>query len=137
MILSNITKLEARLKASLHAQFPHALVRTLNVLGAIARLEAKRGADGPVTQGTIISECGSNRSSVCDEIRRLDVLGHVKLSGDSADRRAVVVALTDSGRCYLSTRQWKREAAYDNLFSNLTKTEREAFLALLAKVVAD
>jgi DNA-binding MarR family transcriptional regulator len=134
MPISDIAKLESRMKTALSAQIHNAPVRSFNVLGTISRLMA---AGCPLTQAVISDHSGSNRSSVSEEIRRLERMGYLSIEDDPEDRRALILKITPEGGQFLLFAQQASAKAFDKLFAKLTAPERNVFIELLAKAVAD
>jgi DNA-binding MarR family transcriptional regulator len=64
-------------------------------------------------------------------VTRLERQGLVERRGDAADRRAVLVGITDAGRRVLAQRQEARAAALAERLQQLDRDERRALLAAL------
>ena len=132
MIISDLTKLESQFRVHLTVRLPRTPPRLVNVLRIIEQLESEQRV---VTQSALAQACGSNRSSVSDEIRRLDRIGYIDSKIDAADRRMSVNTVSPEGRRFLMSISADCDAAVAALLGKLTTNEKALFVALLAKVV--
>ena len=68
-------------------------------------------------------------------LRRLEDAGHIRRRPDPADRRALLVVLTDEGRRAAERANDELRAYYDPLIVDLSPEERAALTSLLRKVL--
>src|ERR1700722_750937 len=68
-------------------------------------------------------------------LRRLEDAGHVERRPDPADRRALLVELTDQGRRAAEQANGQLHTYYDALLVDLSDEERSALTSLLRKVL--
>jgi DNA-binding MarR family transcriptional regulator len=68
-------------------------------------------------------------------LRRLEDAGHVRRRPDPADRRALLVVLTDKGRRAAERANAELRSYYDDLLVDLSARERSELTSLLRKVL--
>ena len=68
-------------------------------------------------------------------LRRLEDAGHIRRRPDPADRRALLVVLTDEGRRAAERANHELRAYYDPLIVDLSPEERASLTSLLRKVL--
>jgi DNA-binding MarR family transcriptional regulator len=68
-------------------------------------------------------------------LRRLEEAGYVRRRPDPADRRALLVVLTDKGRRAAERANAELGSYYDELLVDLSARERSELTALLRKVL--
>lgn len=75
--------------------------------------------------------------SATDIVDSLETAGLVRRENDPADRRAVLVALTEPGKIRLHDIDTARSAVAVELFRQLDSTEQADLQRLLTKIIAD
>jgi DNA-binding MarR family transcriptional regulator len=68
-------------------------------------------------------------------LRRLEDAGHVRRRPDPADRRALLVVLTDKGRSAAERAEVELHSYYDDLLCDLSSHERAELTSLLRQVL--
>jgi DNA-binding MarR family transcriptional regulator len=68
-------------------------------------------------------------------LRRLEDAGHIRRRPDPADRRALLVVLTDQGRRAAERANDELRAYYDRLIIDLSPEERSTLTSLLRKML--
>ena len=68
-------------------------------------------------------------------LRRLEDAGHIRRRPDPADRRALLVVLTDKGRRAAARADAELGSYYDELLVDLSGDERSVLTALVRKVL--
>jgi DNA-binding MarR family transcriptional regulator len=103
------------------------------VITALAVIE---GADGPLTPSEISDRVLVASATMTATLDTLESRGWVERRPNPADRRSVLVSVTDEGRATADRFLPGIRAVESALMSGLTLKEREQLLALLAKVLA-
>jgi len=93
-------------------------------------------AESPIRMGELAATLGVVPRSATGLVDALEESGLVDRSVDPANRRAVLVALTDAGDAMLQAMADARAAAGDDLFGRLTGDERRMLAELLGRVSA-
>ena len=88
-----------------------------------------------VSQTEISEASGIDRSTLADIVRRLVEKGWVQRKRTKEDARMYAVRLTDNGRDILTLAGNAARAADNQLLAVLNSSEREQFVALLARLV--
>ncbi|MDI2125358.1 MarR family transcriptional regulator [Yinghuangia seranimata] len=99
--------------------------------GKLLKVVAHRG---PCRMGGIAERLGIGPRSVTEAVDALERDGLVTRTPDPADRRAVLVSITDRGAEVLRAAEEPRREAVRGMFSTLTPDERAELLRLLGKV---
>ena len=68
-------------------------------------------------------------------LRRLEDAGHIRRRPDPADRRALLVVLTDKGRVAAERADVELHSYYDDLLADVSAHERAELTSLLRKVL--
>lgn len=89
---------------------------------------------GPMNQATLAGLLGFAPRSVTDAVDGLERDGLVVRQEDPTDRRARILALTDSGRVALETARQARTTTFEEIFADLSAAERTTLLRLLSKL---
>ncbi|MEU1778551.1 MULTISPECIES: MarR family winged helix-turn-helix transcriptional regulator [Streptomyces] len=100
------------------------------VLSAVADL-------GPVAQAELGRTTGFDPKDMVGILNDLQAQELITRTPDPADRRKNAIALTPAGRRRLARLTKLGDEANEALLAALTPAERELFLALLSRVVAD
>ena len=103
------------------------------VVTALAVIE---GADGPLTPSEISDRVLVASATMTATLDVLESRGWVERLPNPADRRSVLVAITDEGRATADRFLPGIRAVERALMAGLTPKEREQLLGLLAKVLA-
>ena len=90
---------------------------------------------GPAAQAPLADRIGLDRSDMVSFLDDLQNLGYVARTGDPADRRRKIVAITSPGRAALHELDKLVYAADDRLLEGLTPAERATLAALLARIL--
>lgn len=85
----------------------------------------------------IAAQCGIDRVNVRDIVFRLEEKGLMTQKRSPEDRRQSCTFITKQGQLLLDTLGPKVRHAHDMVLSPLNPTEKEAFLTLLRRLVAD
>ena len=101
-------------------------------VSVLARLTER----GPTTQNKLGRSLAMEPANVHDVVQRLHRRRLVALDPDPADRRAVRVSLTASGRALLGEVWPQAEAANQRTLAPLSAAQRETLTALLHALVA-
>ncbi|WP_420594543.1 MarR family winged helix-turn-helix transcriptional regulator [Deinococcus sp.] len=91
-------------------------------------------AEGPQAQIVLSEKVGLDRTTVMTTVDRLEKQGLVERRPDANDRRKNCVTLTEAGQRMVNQNAAQLQAAQDELFSELTKAEREQLHQLLNKL---
>jgi len=89
---------------------------------------------GPHAQRNLSSRLNVDPSDIAKVIDQLAAPGHVERTRDDADRRRVLVAISDRGRDLLAQLADEAAAVDKTLLGGLTAEEREHLHTLLLKV---
>jgi DNA-binding MarR family transcriptional regulator len=89
---------------------------------------------GPHAQRDLSARLDIDPSDMAKVIDQLSAPGHVGRTRDEADRRRVLVSITDRGRDLLAELVRDATAVDDTLVGGLTPAERDQLHALLLKV---
>ncbi len=100
--------------------------------GQARALRLLNGADAPVRMGELAARLEVVPRSATTTVDALEAAGLVARSADPADRRSVLVCLTNSGEALLARLGRARRASAEALFGRLDESQREQLLALLA-----
>ncbi|HEU0168914.1 MAG TPA: MarR family transcriptional regulator [Chloroflexota bacterium] len=80
---------------------------------------------------------GTDVSTVCRQIAKIEQAGLVRREGDPSDLRAVLLMLTEQGREALGKLQATRLELFDRLLAGWPDGERHEFARLFARFTAD
>jgi DNA-binding MarR family transcriptional regulator len=126
----------------LHRAGQHAeelFTRASGTLGITARqfivLAAIDGMDQP-SQTTLCVVSGIDRSTLADIVRRLEMRGLIHRERTKADARMYAVQVTEEGRNILMRASPIARDVEEELLTGFSNSEREAFKALLRRIVA-
>ncbi len=89
---------------------------------------------GRATQNQLGRLAAMDSATVQGVVRRLTARGLVRIATDPLDRRMRVLSVTEAGLALLAAAQEAGRRANETLMAPLTATEREQFLALLARL---
>ena len=119
-------KLSASLHPALAAKLSPASLHALHVLAddAAPRISALAG------------RLGLDESTVTRLVDRLEALGLAERTHSEADRRSIVVTLTDTGREAVESMREQRRIFLGEVLSALEPAERTEFVRLTAKAAA-
>jgi DNA-binding MarR family transcriptional regulator len=95
------------------------------------------GGSGGVRSKELAERLHIAPRSATEVVDALEAKGLVARSGDPADRRAVLVALTDRGRELSEEVRRARGVEAEKLFDRLTRTDREHLARILATLQQD
>lgn len=89
-----------------------------------------------IRQKDLAEAGGINASSTSEVVNRLEEDGYLVRTIDETDRRATLLKLTDLGKARAAELQDEKEAMLEQLFSALSKEEKETLATLLDKLIA-
>ena len=93
----------------------------------LARLRER----GPTRQNVLATELALSPHSITDIVDGLERLGKAERRPDPTDRRAKLVAITDTGEACLDVANATRERLLKQIFGALSEADRATFLRLL------
>ncbi len=94
------------------------------------------GEDGPLRLGDLADRMGVSAPTASRAVDALEHLGVASRSPAPADRRALSIALTETGRALLDERYARAAAAFEPAAAALSDDERRALLELLERMTA-
>ncbi|NNG37899.1 MarR family transcriptional regulator [Flexivirga sp. ID2601S] len=100
-------------------------------LGVVSR----HGADGSLRLSTVAEHLDIAPRSATEVIDALEERGLVRRTPDPADRRAVLISLTDDGRALRRRLDRARARRSDEVFGALTTKEQQVLRDLLVRVL--
>jgi DNA-binding MarR family transcriptional regulator len=89
-----------------------------------------------LSQTDIMAATGIDRSSTADLVRRLVINGSLQRRRTRRDARIYAVRITSRGRALLVIGAAATSAAEDAVLALIPERQREAFLAVLARIAA-
>lgn len=75
--------------------------------------------------------------SVSETVKKLETKGFITRRRSEADKRVMMLEITDEGRSFMQSQRRIWQAQEDIMFSGLTETEQEQLTYLLEKLLAD
>jgi DNA-binding MarR family transcriptional regulator len=106
--------------------------------GALSKQELRAvdvlGVRGPIRMGALADDLRVGQSAVTPLVDRLEVAGTVVRRQSEADRRVWHVVLTDAGEAIFQAERRAYERVAAAMLGPLPEADREALLALLARV---
>jgi DNA-binding MarR family transcriptional regulator len=90
--------------------------------------------DGPARLSVLAEDIGLDLSTISRQVAALEAAGLVARTTDSADRRASVIAATDTGNEVLLRNRAIWQAALRELLADWTPVERSEFARLFARL---
>jgi DNA-binding MarR family transcriptional regulator len=100
--------------------------------GMLSILEAEE----PISQGELSRRTGVDPSTMVARMDMLDELGLVERERGTGDRRSYEIRLSPAGRKLLKELRGEAKAHADRFLAPLSKSERQEFHDLLAKLAA-
>jgi DNA-binding MarR family transcriptional regulator len=98
----------------------------------VSLLDALAGP-GQVRLSDLVASQGVDKSTVTPQVRKLEERGLLQRSGDTTDRRAVLLTITPKGRALQRRRARAGAALIDTLLQDWPAEEREAFAVYFAR----
>ena len=95
------------------------------------------GAKGPVMMKEIAFALDVTLPAATGLIDRLYITGFVKRIFEPSDRRIIRIILTEKGKKAVKEVKEKRKVVIKDVFSHLSESERQQYLRILKKVVAN
>lgn len=92
---------------------------------------------GPVTQTALTDHLHIQPGSVSEVLGRLEELGLIMRTANEADKRTVIVSLTESGTMEAKEALCQRQKRQKEMFQVLSEEEQEELLGLLEKITSD
>lgn len=92
---------------------------------------------GPVTQTALTEHLRIQPGSASEVLGRLEELGLICRSANEADKRTVLISLTESGKEEAKEALRQRKQRHSEMFSSLSEEEQRALLVLLEKLCDD
>jgi DNA-binding MarR family transcriptional regulator len=121
----------------LHHQLHRIVDQAMSSAGlslARAKVLMRLDSHGPMNQATLAGLLGFAPRSVTETVDLLERDGLVTRAEDPHDRRARIVALTESGRDAFNAAMIVRTKTMDEIFGVLTPAERAQLVSLLTTV---
>ncbi len=109
------------------------LVQSHGLTGPQATLLKALGS-GPVTAGELANKVNLSQGTVTDLLKRLESRGMLQRTRDEADRRRVIVSLSERGREVLRDSLPSVQAPFNELVEQLPQWEQSQLLAALQRV---
>lgn len=97
------------------------------LMGMIAR-------QGEINQKDLLDLLDIRPSSLSEMLGKLEAEGYILRQKDEADKRSVIISITESGRHIVSQTMQARREYVDHLFAPLSVEEQEHMIALLEKL---
>lgn len=124
------------------------LIVNLRELGHIMRLLSEGKASrmrvlifllkaGRITQGELAERLGVQPASASEVLTKLEGAGLLVRTPNEADRRAVDVCLTESGRAEAEEALRLRRKRREDMFASLSAEQKDTLLSLLETLRAD
>ena len=110
-----------------------ALVQTHGLTGPQAAL-LKALTGGPLTAGELANRINLSQGTVTDILNRLESRQMVRRIRDGADRRRVIVELTEHGRAVTSESPPQMQAHFTERLGSLPEWEQSQLLAALQRI---
>lgn len=88
-------------------------------------------------QVSVAAEVGIDRNNAADVLRRLERRGFVERIPSETDRRAMLNAISETGRRFVEDAHGAMERAQDRFTGSLSKRDRERLTDLLQRVMLD
>lgn len=92
---------------------------------------------GDITQRELTERLGIKPGSASEVIAKLENAGYLTRTPSEADRRTVVVRLTDEGRLQAEQALAQRNKRHEEMFSCLSDEQKQTLLSLLTQVNND
>lgn len=92
---------------------------------------------GSTTQRNLTEHLGIQPGSASEVIAKLESAGYIMRTPNEQDRRTVDITLTETGRALAEEAKEQRSSRHEQMFSCLTKDEKNQLLSLLEKVNND
>ncbi|WP_320129815.1 MarR family transcriptional regulator [uncultured Sphaerochaeta sp.] len=90
---------------------------------------------GAMKQKLLAGHLGIREASLSESLVKLEAQGLISRTKDETDRRVLSVAITETGRLFLSERTKHVTKEANDLFSPLTQEEQQQLETLMAKLV--
>jgi DNA-binding MarR family transcriptional regulator len=90
---------------------------------------------GRLDQVSLAEELGIDRTNVAEVLKRLSARGLVRREENPADRRARLASLTPRGQKLTGSMYGAMQRAQDRFLAPLSQGERDAFMALLVRLI--
>ncbi len=90
---------------------------------------------GRLDQVSLAEELGIDRTNVAEVLKRLSARGLVRREENPADRRARLASLTAKGQKLTGSMYGAMQRAQDRFLAPLSQGERDAFMALLVRLI--
>jgi DNA-binding MarR family transcriptional regulator len=90
-------------------------------------------AEGPMTAGALSRDMCLTSARVAAVLGKLEEKGFVERAIDRADRRKIVVSLTDKGRANITEQRERMKTHMIAVFKKLGKNDTEEFIRLLSR----
>jgi DNA-binding MarR family transcriptional regulator len=98
-------------------------------------LLAALAESGATSQADLGRRIGLDRSDVTAAVTDLEERGYLERAPDPADRRRNLVRITEQGEAFLRKLDSELNTAQEELLGPLSPSEREALVAMLARLV--
>ncbi len=89
----------------------------------------------PPTLNELAKRCGITHQSAKQLIEKLDEKGYVTISRDEADKRYLLIELTDLGRQWSIDNEKRNRTFIYDLFADISKEEIEVFMNIQKKLI--
>lgn len=97
------------------------------LLGMIAR-------EGEINQKDLVEHLDIRPSSLSEMLGKLETEGYIQRQKDEADKRSVIISITEAGRNIISETMQARRDYVNALFAPLSLEEQEQMITLLEKL---
>ena len=115
----------------------HVMRRITEGKGSQKRVLTVLLESGPVTQNALTDYLHIQPGSASEVLGRLETLGLIERNANEADKRTVIVSLTQAGILEAETAMEERTRRHLEMFSALSEKEQEELLTLLEKLTDD
>jgi DNA-binding MarR family transcriptional regulator len=89
---------------------------------------------GPLTAGDLANRINLSQGTVTDILKRLETRGLVHRLRDEADKRRVIVSLTEQGQGVINSSAGQLQAPFSERLNDLPEWEQSQLLAALQRV---
>lgn len=90
-----------------------------------------------ITQRELTRQLGIQPGSASEVIAKLEHAGLITRTPGETDRRTMMLALTEDGRCLAQEAARQRKIRHEEMFSCLSEEEKDQLLSLLEKINTD
>lgn len=132
-LLGKLRQLTNLMQRARTQEFAH---HDFNMMDGKGRLLSVLHSKDGLTQRELGEELDIRPSSVGELVRKLEAKGLVMRKNSEIDRRVMHVYLTEEGRGVLSSVSSDTEDVQENLFQDISESERDNFILVVDKMIA-